>query len=175
MADYGSATYGVSSYGVPDPVPTGPNAPTSWTPAYSTRTDAAAARGGAPGSLDLDVTTGQLGRSARGDPGLVSGGDRVVSAVVRALLTPKGSNWFDPQYGSQALPGQTVTNNLMLQTADAVLYELRRGSRLFSGAVRVDAQEQPSDPRNVQITVTIQAASGPQSLSFPFTVPGGVA
>lgn len=174
MTSYGSASYGVDSYGQADGAGTPTVGPLAWTPAYSALAGPVAARG-LPDQADLDVTTGVLGRDALGNLGLVRGGERAVSAIVRALLTPKGSNWFDPQYGSQALPGQTVKNGLLLQTADAVLYELRRGSRLFSGSVRVDVDEDPADPRRVTITVTAQASGGAPPISFPFSVPGGVA
>lgn len=134
---------------------------TTFRPQYSTLASGVLARGGPRGSADLDIRTGSMGRDALGNPSLVSGGERIVSVLMRALLTPRGADPFDPAYGSDALPGRTVTTNLMLQVANAALYVIRRagGAALGLASVRVDAVQQ-ADPRNADVTVTLTMAGG---------------
>ena len=59
---------------------------TTYTPQYSTLAGAIVRRGGGE-HLDRDVSAGDMGRDARGRPALARGPQRLVSRVVRALLT----------------------------------------------------------------------------------------
>lgn len=164
MAEYGSATYGVSSYGVPDPVPTGPNAPTTWTPAYAAATAPIAPRGGGL-HLDRDLTTAALRRNSLGRPALCRGPNRLVSRVIRALLTPQGDWWADPSYGSTLIVGQAAPANAALAVSAVALHEsktyqagpLAPAERIASIAVQAATLD---DPRQLTVAVVITTAAG---------------
>ena len=98
MALYGQVLYGQALYGAPSLPPAAGSGPTTFVPSYAPATAPVVPRGGSqladigvtltPGSNGAALT---LGRDARGGLGLVTGGDRLVSRVTRALLTERAT------------------------------------------------------------------------------------
>lgn len=118
--------------------------------------------------LDLDVSQGlALRRDSRGGLGAAGGTDRLISRLLRALDTELGAWWADPTYGSLALPGLTVAQNLAVKLTDVVLQETRRymTGRVLPATERVSkvvvtAAQLVDDPRQVQVDIVLYDATG---------------
>lgn len=165
MASYGSASYGVDSYGQPDGPVTPTVGPITFTPAYALATAPVQPRGGAL-HLDRDLTTAALRANALGRPALCRGPARLVSRVIRALLTPQGEWWADPGYGSTLIVGQTVPTNAALAVSAVALHEaktyqagpLAPEERIQS--IAVQTIRPTPDPREYAVSITITTAAG---------------
>jgi hypothetical protein len=116
-----------------------------------------------PGSNGAALT---LGRDARGGLGLVTGGDRLVSRVTRALLTELGTNVLNPGYGTEALPGLLLTQELPLRVADVAMREVRLSQTTMASPsnrvtrMQATAQVSPADPTVITLNLTISTADG---------------
>lgn len=138
---------------------------TTYVPTWAAPTASVAARGG-PEHLDRNVATGDMRLSALGRPALARGAQRLVSRLVRALLTERGAWWGDPGYGSTVLPGQAAPDDLALAFADVALHEARSygagplapDERIAGVAVR--AIQPGPDPRTLACDLTITTAAG---------------
>jgi hypothetical protein len=121
MALYGQVLYGQVLYGVALPTPAGIG-PTTFVPTYCPPTASVVPRGGGE-HLDRDLSAGMLQRNALGRPALARGPQRLVSRIIRAMLTEQGSWWGDIGYGSTVLPGGMLPDDAALALSDVALHE----------------------------------------------------
>jgi len=138
---------------------------TTFLPTYAVPSHAVPPRGGGL-HLDLDCATGTMQRDANGRPALARGQQRLVSRIVRALLTPLGSWWADPEYGSAAVPGLSVSGDIALQVSGIALRESRRYSQATLAPderisqVTVHAVQPGDSPRELLVDITITTVAG---------------
>ena len=143
-------------------------------PTYSALAGSVVARGGSQLAdigvvvvANADGTSSlAMGRDARGGVQLVTGADRLISRLTRAFLTPLGRNILTPEYGSEALPGLPMSQQIPLQVADVALREaqITAGSALGAAGqvtrVTATAQALPNDPTQIAVTIGITTADG---------------
>ena len=146
--------------------------PTTFAPAYASPTASVTPRGGTD-HLDRDLSAGYLQLDARGRPSLARGAQRMVSRIVRALLTDQGSWWADVSFGSAVSVGFAVPHDLALALSDIALHEARsyRTGPLAPderiAGITVHAVQQADDPRSLSVAMTITTAA---QTSFPVTL-----
>lgn len=138
---------------------------TTFRPGYSALASSVVSRGGGE-HLDRDISTGEAGRNALGRPALARGTQRLVSRIVRAILTEQGSWWADTGYGSTVFPGGMLPDDAALALADVALHEtqtyqqgpLAPDERI--AGIRVDSVQPVGDPRDLAATITITTVAG---------------
>jgi len=138
---------------------------TTFVPAYGAPAASVVPRGGGE-HLDRDLSTGLLQRNPLGRPALARGPQRLVSRIVRAMLTDQGSWWGDIGYGSAVQPGGMLPDDAALALSDVALHEARTYQQgplapdeRIAG-VRVDSAQAAGDPRDLAATITIITAAG---------------
>ena len=147
---------------------------TTFVPAYATLVGPVVARGG-PNLADIGVvpvsgadgsTTLAMARDARAGLGLATGTDRLIGRIARPIYTKLGTNILNPGYGTDALPGLLLTQQLPLQVADAAMREAQisqagvaspsaRVTRVTATATRL-----AQDPTTIALDIAITTADG---------------
>lgn len=145
---------------------------TTYAPSYAPATAPLVPRGGNRlADLGVSLVSGPdgaaltLSRDARGGVALVAGTDRLMSRVTRAILTEVGTSILNPGYGTEALPGMLLTQQLPLQVADVAMREAslsQVGVAASNQIIRIQASAQvtPADPTNITLDLTITTADG---------------
>lgn len=126
----------------------------NFVPTYLTGTHPPVNRNGVD-LVDLDYRSGILGIDALGHPAMVRGADRAVSRLVKAYLTPKGSWVFEPDYGSRALPGLSLPNQVQLALSDVAYREAKRFIPSGISALRILSVQDNVDARQLAVYVII--------------------
>lgn len=143
---------------------------TTYVPAYAPATAPLVPRGGSRlADLGVSLVTGPdgaaltLSRDARGGVALVTGGDRLIGRVTRAIVTELGTNILNPGYGTAALPGMLLTQELPLRVADVAMREASLSQAGVAAAnritrIRASARVSPADPTAITLDLTITTA-----------------
>lgn len=125
-------------------------------------------------SFDLDITNGDLTILADGSFKTVQNNPKLVQDIVKIIITPLGSNRFEPWYGCDVgdkTIGRSLSPQLMLQEIQTSIQQSldnlkqlqlsQASSQLVSLAEQINsiksikAEYDPSDSRQINVTVTV--------------------
>lgn len=168
MTSYGVASYGVDSYGQPDG-PTIQGAATTVLPIAPTPTFVTADQTFTAAPCDLGLgDDGELLYTPSGDLALVTGHTRVAQDVWQLAVTPLGSEYGDPAYGSPftALVGRRMPDAQTL-SANAALLQ-RQVAALQQK--RAQAGDLPGAGEAIASVTATATKTGPNTITAPLTV-----